>query len=119
MKIAITSRGKDLDAQVDPRFGRAAYIVLVDSDTLAFEVIDNSENLNAFKGAGIQAATLVSDKGAEVLLTGHCGPNAFKALDAAGVKVANDAQGTVRDVVAAFNEGRFTYATEADVDGHW
>jgi predicted Fe-Mo cluster-binding NifX family protein len=119
MKIAITSRGKDLDAQVDPRFGRAAYIVLVDSETLAFEVIDNSENLNAFKGAGIQAATMISDKGADVLLTGHCGPNAYKALDAAGVKVANDAQGTIRDVVAAFNAGQFTFATEADVDGHW
>lgn len=119
MKIAVTSRGKDLDAQVDPRFGRAAYIVLVDSETLAFEVIDNSENLNAFKGAGIQAATMISDKGADVLLTGHCGPNAYKALDAAGVKVANDAQGTIRDVVAAFNAGRFTFATEADVDGHW
>lgn len=119
MKIAVTSRGKDLDAQVDPRFGRAAYIVLVDTKTLSFEVIDNSENLNAFKGAGIQAASLVCDKGAEVLLTGHCGPNAFKGLDAAGVKVVNDAQGTIRDVVLAFNEGRYTYATDADVDGHW
>lgn len=119
MKIAITSRGTDLDAAVDPRFGRAAYIVVVDTDTLAFDVIDNAENVNAFKGAGIQAATMICDKGAEVLLTGHCGPNAFKALDAAGVKVVNDMEGTIKDAVTAFKEGRVTYAEDADVDGHW
>lgn len=119
MKIAVTSRGTDLDAAVDPRFGRAAYIVVVDTDTLAFDVIDNAENVNAFKGAGIQAATLICDKGAEVLMTGHCGPNAFKTLDAAGVKVVNDTEGTIKDAVTAFKEGRFTYAEEADVDGHW
>ncbi len=73
MKIAVTSTGPDLDSPVDPRFGRAAYILIVDSATLEFEVLDNSVNLNAFKGAGIQAATMISDKGAEVLLTGFCG----------------------------------------------
>lgn len=119
MKIAITSRGKDLNAQVDPRFGRAAFIVVVDTDSKAFDVIDNAENVNAFKGAGIQAATMICDKGAEVLLTGHCGPNAFKTLDAAGVKVVNDVSGTIDDVVNAFADGQYTYAEAADVDGHW
>lgn len=119
MKIAITSRGTGLDAAVDPRFGRAAYIMVVDTSTLAFDVIDNAENVNAFKGAGIQAATLICDKGAEVLLTGHCGPNAFKTLEAAGVKVVNDVEGTVMDAVHAFNEGRVTFADGANVDGHW
>ena len=119
MKIAVTSRGMDLDAAVDPRFGRAAYIIVVDTDTLEFDVIDNAENVNAFKGAGIQASTMICDKGAEVLLTGHCGPNAFKTLDAAGVKVVNDMEGTIKDAVAAFKEGRVTYAEDADVDGHW
>ena len=119
MKIAITSKGKDLDAQVDPRFGRAAYILVVDTQTLAFELIDNADNSNAFKGAGIKAAGAIVDKGAEVLLTGFCGPNAFKALDAAGVKVANDAAGTVREVLDQFKADKFTFADQANTDGHW
>lgn len=119
MKIAVTSKGKDLDSQVDPRFGRAAYILIVDTDSFEFEVVDNSENVNALKGAGIQAAVMLSDKGAEVLLTGFCGPNAFKTLEAAGVKVANDASGTVRDAVNAFNEGKLPFADGANVEGQW
>ncbi|MDA8403025.1 MAG: NifB/NifX family molybdenum-iron cluster-binding protein [Desulfobacteraceae bacterium] len=119
MKIAVTSKGKNLESPVDPRFGRAAYILIIDTDTLVFEVLDNSENMNAFKGAGIQAATLISDKGADVLLTGHCGPNAFKTLQAGGVKVVNDVEGLIGDAVTAFKDGRFTYAEDANVDGHW
>ena len=101
MKIAVTSKGKDLDAAVDPRFGRAAYIIVVDTDSLEFEVLDNTENVNAFKGAGIQAATMISNKDAQVLLTGFCGPNAFKTLEAANIKVVDDVNGTVRDAVEA------------------
>ena len=119
MKIAITSKGRDLEAQVDPRFGRASYIIVVDTDTREFEVIDNETNKNAFKGAGIQAAASISDKGAKVLLTGFCGPNAFKTLDAAGIKVANDADGTISEVIEHFNAGKFKYADGANVDGHW
>ncbi len=119
MKIAITSKGTDLDSQVDPRFGRAAYILIVDTDTLELEVMDNKENVNAFKGAGIQAARMISEKGAEVLLTGFCGPNAFKTLAAAGVKVASDVSGTIRDTVNTFNEGGFSFSDEANVEGHW
>ena len=119
MKIAVTSQGKDLDSQVDPRFGRAAYILIVDSDTMNFEAIDNKDNINALKGAGIQAASNIANKGAEILLTGFCGPNAFKTLHAAGVKVANDATGTVRDAVKAFIDGKMAFADEANVEGHW
>ncbi len=119
MKIALSSKGTDLDSEIDPRFGRAAYILIVDTFSLGVEALDNSENVNAFKGAGIQAAAMVSDSGAEVLLTGFCGPNAFKTLNAAGVKVANDVTGTVRDGVNAFNEGKVSYADDANVEGHW
>ena len=119
MKIAVSSQGTGLDSQVDPRFGRAAYILIIDTISSGVEVLDNSENLNAFKGAGIQAAAMVSDSGAEVLLTGYCGPNAFKTLQAAGVKVANDVSGTVRDAVNAFNEGKFPLADDANVEGQW
>ena len=119
MKIAVTSKGTGLDSDVDPRFGRAAYILIVDSDTLEFEVIDNKENINALKGAGIQAASSVANKGAEVLLTGYCGPNAFKALNAGNIGVANDASGSVRDAVNAYINGKLPLADKANVEGHW
>lgn len=119
MKIAVTSKGKDLESEVDPRFGRAAYILVVDTDSLEFEVLDNSENVNAFKGAGIQAATLMSDRGAEALLTGFCGPNAFKVLKAADIDVANDISGTVGDAVKAFNGGQVSFSDASNVEGHW
>ncbi len=119
MKIAVTSTGTDLESAVDPRFGRAAYILIVDSETLVVEVLDNKENVNALKGAGIQAATMASDKGANVLLTGFCGPNAFKALKAAKIGVANDATGSVKDAVKAYLEGKLPLANEANAEGQW
>ena len=119
MKVAITAQGKDLDSQVDPRFGRAAYILIVDTVDEKVEALDNSENVNAFKGAGIQAAAMVGDSGADVLLTGFCGPNAFKTLTAAGVKVANDVSGKVRDALEAFNNGKVPLTDSANVEGHW
>ena len=119
MKIAVTSQGTDLESAVDPRFGRAAYIIIIDSDTYSFEVVDNRDNANALKGAGIQAAVTVSDKGAEILLTGHCGPNAFKALKAAKVGVVNSVSGSVRDALHAFLAGELQVAQGPDVDGQW
>ena len=119
MKVAVTSKGILLDSEVDPRFGRAPYILIVDTETMAFEAVDNSDNVNAFKGAGIQAATMVSDRGAEVLLTGYCGPKAFTTLAAAGVKVVSDVTGKVRDAVGALKAGQVTYSTAANKDAHW
>ena len=119
MKIAITSQGQDLESQIDPRFGRAAYILIFDTDDCGLEVIDNSPNINAFKGAGIQAAATISKSDAEVLLTGYCGPNAFKTLQAAGIRVVNDVAGTVEEAVAAFNKGNVAYADSANTDAHW
>jgi len=119
MKIAVTSQGTNLDSQVDPRFGRAAYILIVDTETFEFEVLDNKENANALKGAGIQAASMVSDKSADALLTGYCGPKAFMTLEAAKIRVANNVEGTVRDAVKSFNEGKLTFADKANVEGQW
>jgi predicted Fe-Mo cluster-binding NifX family protein len=119
MKIAVTSQDKHLDALVDPRFGRAAYILIIDTADESVEVLDNSENVNAFKGAGIQAAATVGDRGADVLLTGFCGPNAYKTLAAAGVKVANDVSGTVRDALGALKRDEISFADGANTDGHW
>jgi len=119
MKIAVTSTGSNLDAQVDPRFGRAAYILIVDSETFNFEVLDNKENVNAFKGAGIQAAIMVSGKKTEVLLTGFCGPNAFKVMKAAKIGVANNASGAVRDAVKAYLNGKLPLSEKANIEGQW
>jgi predicted Fe-Mo cluster-binding NifX family protein len=119
MKIAVTSKGTSLDSEMDPRFGRAPYILIVDAETFEFEVLDNSSNVNAFKGAGIQAAVTISEKGVDVLMTGHCGPNAFKTLEAAGIKVVSDVDGTVRKAVATFKTGGMQYIKGANVEGHW
>lgn len=119
MKVAVTAKGVQLSDEVDPRFGRAPYILIVDTETMKFDAIDNNDNVNAFKGAGIQAATMISEKGAEVLLTGYCGPNAFKTVDAAGIKVVSDVTGTVEEAVLAFLAGPVEYSTGANAEGHW
>ncbi len=119
MKIAITSQGETLDSKIDSRFGRAGYILVVDPETLDFKVFDNQKNKDAFKGAGIQAAAMISDSGARVLLTGFCGPNAFKTLSASGIKVVNDQSGTIMDAVERFRTGQFCYAQSSNKEGHW
>ena len=119
MKVAVTAKGPDLSSPVDPRFGRAAYILIVDTTTMGCEILENGVNANAFKGAGIQAATMTADKGAEVLLTGYCGPNAFKTLQTAGIKVVDDVSGTVEEAVQTFLKGDVVYSENANIDGHW
>lgn len=119
MKLAVTAKTPDLDSEVDPRFGRAAYLIIVDSETMDFEAVDNSVNVNAFQGSGIQAATTVCDKGAKVLMTGYCGPKAFQVVEAGGVKVVNDVTGSVKDAVALFNSGNVTYSDSANAEAHW
>lgn len=105
MKLCISSTGKDLQAGVDPRFGRAAGYVLVDSDTGTFEGVENPAAM-AGGGAGTKAAQLVIDRGAKAVLTGNIGPNAFAVLNAAGIAMYTGVSGTVQDAVAAFNSGR-------------
>ncbi len=119
MKIAVTAKGTTLDSDVDPRFGRASYIVVVDTDTMESEALDNSVNVNAFQGAGIQAATMVAERGAEVLCTGYCGPKAFQTLQAAGVKVVSDVTGTVREAAEMMKSGNVQYTDSANADAHW
>ncbi|MBU3914419.1 NifB/NifX family molybdenum-iron cluster-binding protein [bacterium] len=119
MKIAISSKGTDINSDVDPRFGRAAYILIVDTDTFEFKTLDNRENVNRLKGSGIQAASMIYENGAEVLLTGYCGPNAVKTLKAAKIKIAAEVSGTVKEAVSLFNEGKFPFIEEANVEGHW
>ena len=117
MKVAVTAKGDTLDAQVDPRFGRCATFLIVESDDMTFEVVDNS-GAAAGGGAGIQAAQQVADKDVKSLLTGNCGPNAFKTLEAAGIEVISGVSGTVKEAVVAYKDGKFKAASDANVESH-
>lgn len=119
MKIAVTSRGKDIDSEMDPRFGRAAYFIVVDPDTMDYEVVDNQENINALKGAGIQASEKLFDHGVDLLITGYCGPNAFKTLHAGGIKVIVNAKGKVREAVEKYVEGELSPTDAPNVEEQW
>jgi len=118
MKIAVTSTGKTLDSEVDPRFGRAACFIIVDTETMDFNVIEN-ESVAAAGGAGISSAKVVIDAGAEAVLTGNCGPNAERTLTAAGVKLYTGATGTVAEAVELFKSGKLTEAAGPNVQPHF
>ena len=118
MKIAFTASGNGLDAPMDSRFGRAPKFLIYDLDRETFEVIDNSQNLNAPQGAGIQAAETVVRSGAGILVTGHCGPKAFRVLSSSGIKIYYSAVSTVEAALAAFRNGKLTPTETADVEGH-
>jgi len=119
MKIAITAQGTELASEVDPRFGRASYFLVVDTDTGECTPVDNTVNLNSAQGAGVQSGMKVADLGVEALVSGHVGPKAFSVLKTAGVKMYTGATGSVADALEAFKEGKLTLAEDADVDGHW
>ncbi len=119
MKIAVTASGQSLDTQVDPRFGRAAYFIFMDTESGNWSVHDNVQNLNAAQGAGIQSAETVSRLGAEVLITGHCGPKAFRTLSAAGIKIIVGPEGTVKEAIEAYQAGKLTPADAPNAESHW
>ncbi len=119
MLIAVTAQSGTLDSLVDPRFGRAAGYVVVNTDTETFTHVSNAQNLSAAQGAGIQAAQCVVDTGAKVVITGHCGPKAFRALQAAGIDVYVGAAGTVRESLEKYRGGTLQRAAQANVEGHW
>jgi predicted Fe-Mo cluster-binding NifX family protein len=119
MKIAISSQGAGLDSPVDPRFGRARYFIVADTETGGFSAYDNTVNLNAVQGAGIQAAKNVADLGVQAVITGNVGPKAYSALSAAGIEVYTGALGTVRYILDAFRAGKLTRMERANAEGHW
>lgn len=119
MKIAVSTTGKDLEAAIDPRFGRAAGFLIFDTENKTFTVVDNIQNLNAAQGAGIQSAMTVINNGANTLISGHCGPKAFRVLNEAGIKIFNTDAKTVKEALALYDEGKLNAAKDADVEGHW
>lgn len=118
MKVIVTSQGENLESEVDPRFGRAKYFIVVDTDTGQCTAQDNTENLNALHGAGIQAARKVVAQGAEAVITGNIGPKALSALQAASVKVHVSASGSVGNALEQFKAGRLMCVEKPTVEGH-
>ncbi len=120
MKIALSSSGDSLESPFETRFGRCRkFIVFNDSDD-SLEVVDNTQNLDAAQGAGIQAAQNVANAGVQCVVSGHCGPKAFMTLDAAGIKVYTcESRGSVAEALDAFKKGELPQLAGADVDGHW
>jgi len=119
MKIVISAKGPNLEAQVDPRFGRSSYFLLVNPESMECEVLTNGQNLQAAQGAGIQAAALVARQRPTAVLTGHCGPRAFQTLQAAGIQVIVGVEGSVRDVVQDYRTGKLKPARGPNVTSHW
>jgi len=119
MKVAFTSRGETLQSPMDSRFGRAEQFLVFETETDACEVVSNQQSLNATQGAGIQAAETLARQGVKALVTGHCGPNAFHVLSAAGIMVYTTDAPTVAAALEAFRAGALKAMEGADVDGHW
>ena len=104
MKIAVSSTGQTLDSAVEARFGRCPYFLIVNPATMEFQAIANAGAAQA-GGAGIQSAQLIVEKGASVVLTGRCGPNALQVFERAGIQVVTDVSGSVSQVVQQFTDG--------------
>jgi predicted Fe-Mo cluster-binding NifX family protein len=119
MKIAFTTDKEDLNAKLDPRFGRSAGFLIIDTETKEHCFIDNNQNLNAAQGAGIQAAQAVLETDAEAVVTGHCGPKAFRVLTAGEVTVYACKAETVSDALDKYSNGELKPLETADVEGHW
>ena len=119
MKVAVTARGPALRCQMDPTFGRAAYLIEVDPDTGKFLSHDNTKNRNAPQGAGIQAARDTIEMGVEAVITGNIGRLAFDTLKAGDVKVYVGAKGSVADAVGQFKGGGLLCAIGPTVDDRW
>jgi predicted Fe-Mo cluster-binding NifX family protein len=119
MRIAVTTEGTDLSAEVDSRFGRAQRFLIVDTKTMTSQVVQNNQSLDLPQGAGIQSAQNILPYKPQVVLTGNCAPKAFRVLQAAGIEVVVGVKGRIEDAIKDYMSGKYTPTTEANVEGHW
>jgi len=118
MKIAISATGPTLDADVDPRFGRCQCFIIADTETLQFEVVENS-SAAASGGAGISAAQTIVGKEVKAVLTGNCGPNAYEVLSSAGIQVVTGVSGKIKEAIESYKSGKFQSSSQPNVAGHF
>jgi len=118
MKIAISSTGPTLDDPVDPRFGRCAYFIIVETDDLSFEAFNN-ESISLGGGAGIQSAQFVASKGVDAVITGNCGPKALQTLSAAKIEIFVGQSGAVREVIEKYRKGVIKSTDTPNVTEHY
>ena len=118
MKICISAQGNDLEAEVDPRFGRCQYFIIVDTDTDEADILENP-NKDGMGGVGIQSGQLMTEKQVKVVLTGNVGPNAFQTLQAGGIEVISGVSGKVKEAVEKYKKGKFKETQAPSVDSHF
>lgn len=119
MKVAFTTSGTTLESPMDPRFARAEGYIIYDTDNDSFAAVDNQKALNTAHGAGMVATEAIISQDVNCVVTGHCGPNAFRALSAAGIRVFQTQAPTVAKALEAYRAGALPVMESADVDGHW
>ena len=119
MKIAVSSMTSSTNSSIDLRFGRAKVFMVFDDAANQWDSIDNVQNMNSNQGAGIQSAAAVVNAGCQIVITGHCGPKAFAALQKAGVSVFTIPGGSVGDAIDSFKNGNLNKIGIPDVEGHW
>jgi predicted Fe-Mo cluster-binding NifX family protein len=119
MKIALATHGDSLESELDQRFGRSPKFLIYDQDDGSFVIMDNSQNLNAMQGAGIQAAQNVVNSGAGVVITANCGPKAHRVLTEAGVKIYSTTAKTIAEAIKLYLENKLPPADSPNVEGHW
>jgi len=117
MKIAITSSGKDLQSDLDPRFGRCLYFIIYDTVSKQYEAVENS-NIGGMGGVGIQTAQMMIDKDVKVVITGNCGPNAFNTLQAAGIQLVTGVSGKVEKAIEEYQKGNLKIANQSSTKPH-
>ena len=119
MKIALSTTGNSLESPMDSRFGRAARFLIYDTDKGTYEILENAGSLDAAHGAGVKTAESIAHLGVDCVISGHCGPNAFRVLKAAGIKIYNTDAPTVAQALEQFKAGTLQSTDSADVGGHW
>jgi predicted Fe-Mo cluster-binding NifX family protein len=119
MKIAVSTVAPESGAKVEPRFGRTKLFMVFDTDNSHWSSLENSVQMNSSHGAGIQTAQMLSREGIDRVVTGHCGPNAWKVLSAAEIPVYLVASRTAEEAVKEVLDGKIQPTNQSDVEGHW
>lgn len=107
------------DKSISNTFGRAVLFAVINSESNSVDYIENTQNLNAVQGAGIQSAQKVINNNGNILITKHCGPKAFKVLQSESIRVFLTNSNDLSEAIKLYNKGQLEELTQANVDGHW